>query len=162
MPQAIGERTWKIPNKMGPATFAAREAAEWVESFSVPEQSSYAIRLTIEEMLTNTIKYGYKDAADHLIDVHLAADGKTVRIDLLDDAIPFNPTLQPEPDVQHNIDDGVEGGLGIELVRCICQRIDYHREGNLNHITLFIGISDPNENSGGDPAAPEPSKEFRP
>ena len=154
----LGEKSWQVPNQLGPATAVAREAMDWVEPFPLSEQTKYSIRLAIEEMLANTIKYGYEDKSTHLISIRLNVSSDLIQLDMVDDARPFDPTLQPEPDVLHNIDDGVEGGLGIELVRCICRQMDYRREGNQNHITLHIGVLDPDD-ADPNPIPPEQKKD---
>ena len=151
MSQLFGERSWQIPNRMEPAIAMAREAMEWVESFPISEQSKYSIRLTLEEMLSNTVKYGYDDSAEHLITIRIAADSELIRIELMDDGHPFDPTRQATPDVEHRIEEGLIGGFGIELVRRLCKQMDYQREADRNRTTLHIGILDPDEFELNDP-----------
>ena len=146
MTRSFGERSWQVPNQMEPAHEAAREALDWVEAFPIAEQAKYSVRLALEEMLSHTIKDGDEDKNEHLITIHIAADSELVRIDLQDDGKPFDPTQHSAPDdLEDHLDAGVEGGFGIELVRCICRRGDYQREGDQNHVTLHIGILDPEE-----------------
>ncbi len=147
MPRQFGKKSWKIPNQMGAATSLAREALEWAEAFPISEQSRYSIRLALEEMLTNTVKYGYDDKTEHLISVQIAADSEVIRIEMEDDARPFDPTGHARPDIEERIQKETEGGFGLELVRRICKTIGYRREGDHNRLTMQISILDPDEAS---------------
>jgi serine/threonine-protein kinase RsbW len=135
---------WKIPNRMADATRLAREAFAWVDSFAVSDQAKYNVRLILEEMLSNVIKYGYDDDREHLISICLRLDGDAISIELVDDANPFDPNLHLTPeDIAEHLDQGEEGGFGIALVRSICGNFDYRRENNRNRVTLHVGALDP-------------------
>lgn len=142
MPQLYGEHSWQIPNQMGPATAMTRDALKWANAFPISDQAKYSLRLALEEMLSNTVKYGYADQAVHPISISITVDSELIRIELIDDARPFNPTLQPKPDIAHNVAVGIAGGFGIELVRRICRHMGYRREQNRNHVTLHIESAD--------------------
>ena len=103
MPQLYGEHSWQIPNQMGPATAMTRDALKWANAFPISDQAKYSLRLALEEMLSNTVKYGYADQAVHPISISITVDSELIRIELIDDARPFNPTLQPKPDIAHNV-----------------------------------------------------------
>jgi serine/threonine-protein kinase RsbW len=145
MTRLYGEKSWEIPNRLDTATAVAREALDWAGGFPISEQSKYTIRLAIEEMLSNTIKYGYDDTQEHLISIQIAAGSEFIQIELVDDARPFDPTLQAEPDIERSIEEGIEGGFGIALVRRICKTVGYRRDGDYNRLTLQIAVFDPDE-----------------
>ncbi|NLG35071.1 MAG: ATP-binding protein [Lentisphaerae bacterium] len=150
-PCQFGRKSWNIPNQMGAATALAREALEWAEAFPISDQSKYSVRLALEEMLTNTVKYGYEDQSEHLISVQITADSEVIRIEMDDDARPFDPTGQTQADIQQRLEEDEEGGFGIELVRRICKTIGYRREGDHNRLTMQIAILDPDDNDSDSP-----------
>jgi len=147
MPQLYGEHSWQIPNQLGPATAFARHALAWANVFPISDQAKYSLRLTLEEMLSNTVKYGYADSAVHLMSIWIGIDSELIQIELVDDARPFDPTLQPKPDITRNVEMGIAGGFGIELVRRICCHMGYRREQDRNRITLHIESADPDSES---------------
>lgn len=159
MPQLYGEHSWQIPNQLGPATAMTRDALAWAHDFPIADQAKYSLRLVLEEILTNTVKYGYTDQASHLISVWIAIDSELIQIELVDDACPFDPTLQPKPDIAHNLEMGIPGGFGIELVRRLCRHMGYRREEDRNCITLHIESTDPESEFESELAA---SKEMSP
>lgn len=136
-----------------------RDALAWAHDFPISDQAKYSLRLALEEILSNTVKYGYADQADHLISVWIAIDSELIQIELVDDACPFDPTLHPKPDIAHNVEMGIPGGFGIELVRHICRHMGYRREQDRNRLTLYISSADPDSESESELAA---TKELSP
>ena len=108
-------------------------AAEWALSPS----SLNAINVSLDEVLTNIISYGYDDGAEHSIAIRVAleTDGQ-VTIEVADDGKPFNPLETPEPDTDADIDDRPIGGLGIHLVLKLMDEVAYRRENDRNILTL--------------------------
>jgi len=147
VPRLYGQKSWQIPNQIDTATALACEAMEWAEQYPISEQSKYTIRLALEEMLSNTIKYGYDDQKEHLISIQVQANSEFIRIELVDDARPFDPTKHQAAPVAKKIEAGDSSGLGIELVRRICQEMGYRRDGDHNRIDLQIAVFDPDEES---------------
>lgn len=145
-PQLYGQRGWTIPNQLAAAVAMAREAYTWVESFPICEHAQYALRLVLEEMLSNTIKYGYSNSAPRTISIRITVNSQHIQIVLVDDANPFDPTDQPRPDIASRIEAGGEGGFGLELVRQSCSSMTYQRAQNQNRLTLEIPSAESDNN----------------
>src|ERR1700749_932627 len=62
------------------------------------ERDFFCIDLVCDELITNTIKYGYDDAAEHQIAVNLSVQPNEIIIELEDDGHPFNPLENAAPD----------------------------------------------------------------
>ena len=92
----------------------------------------------LEEMASNVIKYGYDDDREHEIAVHVAAQDDRVEIVFEDDGHAFDPTGHPKPDLERIVESRKIGGLGIELVRRICENMSYQRVGDRNRLVLHI------------------------
>jgi serine/threonine-protein kinase RsbW len=94
------------------------------------------VMLVLEEVLTNTISYGFPDAGEHTIrvDVCLANDQLTIRVE--DDGRPFDITKVAAPDVTAPLDEREVGGLGILLVRKLMDEVTYARRGACNVLLL--------------------------
>ena len=99
------------------------------------------VNLCLEELVANTIAYGYSDTAPHEIEVQLQCDGAALAIDITDDGSPFDPTLAPVPDVDAALEDRPIGGLGIHLVRTLMDEVAYRRDGGLNRVRLRKRLS---------------------
>ena len=102
---------------------------------------AHAVNLSLDELLTNTISYGYDDASGHVIDIELATHADRLTIVLRDDARAFDPTQAPAPDLDADIDDRALGGLGIHFVHSLMDEVRYRRADGHNLLTLtkYIG-----------------------
>ncbi len=94
--------------------------------------------LVFDEMITNIIKYGYRDRHTHAIDVEVEISTEYIRIEISDNGINFDPLDNPEPDTEASLEDREIGGLGIHLVKQISDRIAHRFENgmNINEIVL--------------------------
>lgn len=93
------------------------------------EQQSYLMRLVIEEIATNIVKYGYDDTNRGVIQLTCACEGGTLSISIRDRGRPFDPRDHPDPDLES--DDPHErdvGGLGLYFVREYADSIHYHHD----------------------------------
>jgi anti-sigma regulatory factor (Ser/Thr protein kinase) len=158
MPRLYGERSWQIPNELGPATAMTREALAWAQAFPISEQAVYSLRLVLEENCSpNTVKYGYSDPDPHTISIWISVNSDVIQVELTDDGHPFDPTGHPVPDILSRIESGEDGGFGIELVRRICRHIAYRRDQHGNRLSVHIGSFDPDELPESEPSGPKES-----
>lgn len=97
---------------------------------------AHAFNLSLDELLTNTISYGYDDDGPHAIEVRLVLAGGRMSATLRDDGRAFDPTAAGEPDIDAELEDRPIGGLGIHIVRTLMDAIVYERIGGHNQLTL--------------------------
>ncbi len=121
----------------GDAIAPANEAAEtWLATQEISPDAMFFASLTIEELVTNCIKYGYDDSTEHGIDIELSVANHTLTITVVDDGRAFDPFVVPPPDTSGPIEDRSVGGLGIHMLRELADNMSYERRGNTNRITL--------------------------
>ena len=115
-------------------------AAARIDAFCAAHGLSPGIRfdvtLAIEELVTNTIGYGYDDGGEHSIDVVLRIEGDTLTVEIADDGRAFDPLQAPEPDLRAPLEERAVGGLGIYLVRKTMDGVAYRRQDGRNVVTL--------------------------
>ena len=100
------------------------------------EEIAHAINLSLDELLTNTISYGFEDGEPHSIGIVIEAPGDRVAVTIRDDAIAFDPTQAGDPDLDLDLDDRPIGGLGIHIVRAMMDEVRYERVDGQNRLTL--------------------------
>jgi len=105
------------------------------------------LNLCLDELLNNTISYGYDDEARHEIGVELSVDGAEWVVEIRDDGRPFDPRRLDMPAPGGPIKDRKIGGLGIRFVKTLMDDVDYVRSGRYNVLTLRKKL--PGEASGG-------------
>lgn len=125
-----------IRNDLAEIGRLAEEVEAFCEAQGLGEAIAHALNLSLDELLANTINYGYDDAATHAIEVSLSATPEGVTVTVRDDARAFDPTLAPEPDIDAELDDRPIGGLGIHIVRAMMDEIGYQRLDGRNLLTL--------------------------
>ncbi|MEX2616714.1 MAG: ATP-binding protein [Alphaproteobacteria bacterium] len=104
----------------------------------------HRLTLVLEELLTNTISYGY-DAADtmpHVIEVRLSLADGWLHVTCEDDGAPFDLTRQSEADMSGDVEDRPIGGLGIHLIMTIMDSVTYQRTGDRNRVDMRLALSD--------------------
>ena len=92
-------------------------------------------RLVIEELVSNTIKYGYDDRSTHEIHVNARIEGGTVVLEVSDDGRPFNPLDVPEPAAHLPAHERPIGGLGLHFIRSLSDSFHYERREGRNIVT---------------------------
>ena len=113
------------------------EASAFLEG-KVSTKAEYATAISLEEMITNTIKYGYDNPAGHQIGIRIELKEATVGLTLTDDAREFNPLLAAKPDITKPVDDREIGGLGIFLVRGLVNTMNYSRLDGRNILEIEV------------------------
>ena len=94
------------------------------------------VQLALDEIVTNTIEYGYEDDDKHLIDIKFTFNKESLKIIIIDDANPYNILDKENPDTSLSLEDKPIGGLGIYLVKHLMTNIDYDYRDGKNHILL--------------------------
>ena len=115
--------------------------SEAVEEFGIeqgwPTKLLFQTQLVLEELVINVINHGFRRSGQNL-EVQILSSPESLRIDLIDDAWPFNPLSDtPEADLEAALEDRPVGGLGVYLVRQMMDALDYAREDGKNHLTLI-------------------------
>ena len=109
---------------------------EFCASNKFPPETVFALNLSLEEILTNIIRYGYDDNDEHVIHVSLNLNKGQVYIEVEDDAKPFNPLEVETPDIHKPLDERPIGGLGIHLVKNHMDSLQYKRKEERNLLIM--------------------------
>lgn len=97
---------------------------------------AFAVNVSVDELLTNTISYGYEDSDPHRIEMTVQMEGTVLVVELSDDARPYDPTAAPDPDIDASIENRPIGGLGVHFVRVLMDSFLYRRSDGRNVVTL--------------------------
>jgi serine/threonine-protein kinase RsbW len=102
----------------------------------IPDDFSYAVRLCLEEALTNLVKHTSATSEEPDITVDLVRLGDEFVAAIEDHGPPFDPRAAPVPELPDSLDTAVPGGLGILLMRSFASEIDYHTASGRNLLTF--------------------------
>lgn len=98
----------------------------------MPSELIFDICLAVEEIVTNTVKFGYDDDLPHNISVKLTLSPDEASLVIEDDARGFNPLTAPTPELTLPVEQRPIGGLGLHLVRSLASRLAYRRQNGKN------------------------------
>jgi len=108
------------------------------ESRSWPIKWIMNLNLSLDELVTNIISYGYEDSGEHEIRITLTERDGSLTVVVEDDGIAFDPFTQaPEPDIDASVEERRIGGLGVYFVKTLMDEVSYERLGKRNLITLI-------------------------
>lgn len=109
---------------------------EFSASNKLPPDTVFALNLSLEEILTNIIRYGYDDNDEHVIHVSLNLNQGQVYIEVEDDGKPFNPLEVEAPNIHKPLEERPIGGLGIHLVKNHMDFVQYKRKQERNLLIM--------------------------
>jgi serine/threonine-protein kinase RsbW len=116
--------------------FVKRAAA----AAGLDKQSAYRLVLAVDEVAANIILHGYQEAGlTGTVTVEYTVHGDHLRIDLYDNALPYNPHEREDPDhLDRPLEDRPIGGLGVYLARIGTDRMLYEYVDGRNHNTFIV------------------------
>jgi len=119
---------------------AALQAADEIcAALAVDTRLVSRARIVIEELFTNTIKYGYGGECERPVRLRLSVGG-ALTVTIEDDAPPFDPTLwKRAANVPESPGDRPVGQSGIALVLGLSSDVKYLRLPGGNRITVILG-----------------------
>lgn len=92
----------------------------------------FAIRLCLEEALTNAVRHGNSGDNSKLVKVKYFLSQTLLEIFVEDQGKGFNPGDVPDPRSQENISR--PGGRGLLLMNAYLDQLDYLGRGNIVHM----------------------------
>lgn len=131
----------EIANKLEEVASVVTALEDFCSDAGLDIAISQAAELTLDELLTNIISYGYVDDGPHKIVIALSVENRALKLLVSDDGIAFNPfehevsccapSLEQQP-----------GGHGIRLVKTLMDHCGYQRVEGRNVATLYKRISE--------------------
>lgn len=102
------------------------------------DDQGYLLRLVVEEIATNIIKYGYSQDESGVIQLTCSCIDGILRVAIRDHGYPFDPRDQDDPDMYGDVNTRTIGGLGLFLVREFADHLSYHHDANSGWNELVV------------------------
>ena len=127
----------KIENQLSEIVKVINHFKTFSKDHAIKEKLVNMICIAFDELLNNTISYGYNDMDVHEITVNVLLRESDLMIRITDDGYEYNPFQEQKPDTSSSISEREIGGLGIHIVKSIMDNYNYERTSNKNVITLI-------------------------
>ena len=132
-----------LKNDLSELTRCAEAISTHGESRGWPMMWIMNVTLSLDELITNIISYGYRDDDEHEIRVTLTEGDESLEVVLEDDGFGFDPFSEaPVPDLEAGMEERRIGGLGVHFVKSLMSEVAYERRNGLNRITLILRPSE--------------------
>ena len=129
-----------ITNKVEELSRLAEQVDVLAENWGLPMPLCMNINLVLEEAVSNVIFYAFEDEEKHDIEIFIALQDDQLKIEIVDDGIPFDPSKSEQADISLPIEERPVGGLGILLISKIMDEVLYIREDNKNKLSLMKNL----------------------
>jgi serine phosphatase RsbU (regulator of sigma subunit)/anti-sigma regulatory factor (Ser/Thr protein kinase)/transposase len=105
-----------------------------------PKETSN-IKLAIDEACSNIIRHAYKDKEGGKITLEMGISFTDLKITIIDYGSPFDFRSVKDPDLNHYVDIGKKGGLGIWLIKKVMNKVLYKSYPDRNELILYRRLS---------------------
>lgn len=110
----------------------ARQAEEQMlgelAKYGYSEQAVFAVRLSVEEALTNAVKHGHKLDPNKCVEFVYEVNQDQISICITDQGPGFQPKEVPDPTADENLEKA--SGRGLMLMRAYMDEVSYNETGN--------------------------------
>jgi len=129
-----------VPRKMESLAVLVDFVRDFLAAERLSKDRAFDLDLVIEELFTNLVRHA---RADGDIEVRLErAPGQVlVRLRAAEPS-PFDPTAAPRVNVNLPIEERRPGGLGIHIVRELCQEFRYEWHDGVGTTLVVMGVND--------------------
>ena len=121
-----------ISSNLGAARAAEETLLLKVANQGYDEAARFAIKLALEEGLSNAIKHGNRYDPKKNVEVHLDVDSERTVVRIIDEGGGFDPGGVPDPTADENLEKPT--GRGIMLMRAYMDEVRYNKSGNEVHM----------------------------
>lgn len=128
----------KLKNEISELRTLASELESFAEQAELAPKVAYNLSLCLDELVTNIINYGYPKHESGEIDIYIKYENNTMTIVIIDSGTEFNPLDRESPNVEAPLEERTVGGLGIFIVKKLCDSITYRRSHGQNILTLTM------------------------
>jgi serine/threonine-protein kinase RsbW len=119
--------TFTFPSDLGASREVHRAVMDRVEAMKYDEQSTFAIRLALEEGIMNAMKHGNKMDAGKTVHVEVKVTPRSTQIIIEDQGKGFDRTDVPDPCAAENLLKC--SGRGLLLMEAYMDKVQYTRGG---------------------------------
>ncbi len=142
------ERRLRIPADLERLAEVRQLVRQAARAAGAPEDVVDDLVQAVDEAATNSIVHGYAGRPGWL-DITVTAAGRELVITIEDEALPFDPTALPDPDMSVPALVRGPGGMGIRLMRLATDGLAYRpREGGGNILILTRSFAARPEETG--------------
>ncbi len=117
-----------IPSKLTELPKVQQTILDQAQAQGFGKDEVFAIRLALDEAISNAIQHGNKSDPDKNVTIQFAFDGDALTIDVADEGPGFDPTDVPDPTLDENL--CTPSGRGVMLIRAYMTEVRFNERCN--------------------------------
>lgn len=137
MGQASATFTLVVPSQTRHLARVRNFVARHARQASVKEEYIGALRRAVDEACANIIEHAYKGNPNHEVNLAMTIDPTRVVVRIRDSGLPFDQNAYQRPNVLKLSRERKSGGLGVDIIRRLMDRVEYIHDGDMNEIRLI-------------------------
>lgn len=119
----------RIKSDHAAAAALAAEVASLLERHHYTKAERFAVRLALEEALSNAIRHGHRGLPPETpVEVEVSVHDRAVAVSVQDQGPGFSPDAIPDPTLDENL--AKPDGRGLMLMRAYMTTVRYNDKGN--------------------------------
>ena len=134
-----------IPSELASARKVEQHLIAELRSHNYPDDCLFAIRLALEEAISNAIKHGNGLDPDKTVTVKFSVTPEKICLIITDQGQGFDPGSVPDPTTDEHLED--PSGRGITLIRAYMDEVVYNSRGN--EVRMVKRINSPQSRQAG-------------
>lgn len=117
---------------MNDVSETSKKAMEFCLQHDYPQNTSYHVRLCVEEMTANVLMHGFEGSNDYYADIRIVLRNGDLTVRIRDNCLEFDPRKRIDLfDPTHP-----ENNIGIHIVSKIARQIDYYNNAGINTVIM--------------------------
>lgn len=134
--EAVNETRLRVPATSDGVVRLAAAFDAFAVAMALPEAAASAAQVALDELLSNTVRAGFRAGETGHIDAEFKVMDDVLQISLTDNGVAFDPFSRADPDTQGSLESRPIGGLGIYFVKRLMDSVSYERVGEENRVSL--------------------------
>ena len=118
----------RVHNRRDEIDAVQKRLREALEEGGYPDAARFAVRLALEEALSNAFRHGHKDRPDDPVTVEWEVSDALIRVAVEDQGPGFDPNAVPDPTLEENLES--PSGRGLLLMRAYMGDVRFEGQGN--------------------------------
>ena len=132
----LTEAEFVLNGRLGELECLVAGIKRFSQEHSLSGEVEFDLNLVLEELFTNSVKYGGCAGMENAVEIRLEVRDDGVWVEYSDRGQAFDPLTVPPPDLKAQLEERCTGGLGIHLVRQVMKDLEYRRVDERNRIAM--------------------------
>ena len=129
----------RVANRISELRPLSAWASDVAGALGCPADKVADANLCLTEAVSNIIRHGHRDGADHEIGVEIQRAPRALVVRIEDDAPAFDPLSAPVSEPA-SLDEAKPAGRGLLLIRRTADAMSYERRDGMNRLTLEFAL----------------------